>query len=34
MSGFLQREGTDEKCPYARDRREEHKGNFRCFVRN
>jgi hypothetical protein len=32
--GFLQREGTDEKCPYTRDRREEHKRNCRCFVRN
>ena len=24
----------DESCPYARDKREEHKRNCRCFVRN
>ncbi|CAI2191537.1 5892_t:CDS:10, partial [Funneliformis geosporum] len=28
------REGVDDKCPYARDKRNEHKVNCMCFVRN
>ena len=31
---FLQREGVDEKCPYARDKRERHKENCMCFTQN
>ncbi|CAI2186055.1 16286_t:CDS:2, partial [Funneliformis geosporum] len=28
------REGVDDKCPYARDKRNEHKVNCMCFVKN
>ena len=31
---FLKREGKDESCPYVQDRRNEHKRNCMCFVRN
>ena len=31
---FLQREGVDESCGYAKDKREEHKRNCRCFIKN
>ena len=31
---FLRREGVDEGCGYAKDKRNEHKGNCMCFVRN
>lgn len=31
---FLQREGKDETCPYAKDVRNEHKQNCMCFIKN
>ncbi|RHZ37445.1 AAA family ATPase [endosymbiont GvMRE of Glomus versiforme] len=31
---FLQREGKDENCPYAKDIRNNHKVNCMCFVKN
>ncbi|CAI2186054.1 16285_t:CDS:2 [Funneliformis geosporum] len=34
LQSFLQREGVDDKCPYARDKRNEHKVNCMCFTQN
>jgi hypothetical protein len=31
---FLQREGKDESCPYVKDKRNKHKENCMCFVKN
>ncbi|KLL03523.1 MAG: hypothetical protein MRERV_39c032, partial [Mycoplasmataceae bacterium RV_VA103A] len=31
---FLQREGKDENCPYAKDIRNNHRVNCMCFTQN